>query len=87
MYYISKKVSLIVLALTALTFARSMFWFFDDPEGPNLLVVGVATTFVYFLSLVIYVYGLPTKLTGLARLLSVVIVQILIVAVSYLFLK
>jgi hypothetical protein len=62
-----------------------MFVFFDDPEGPNLLVVGVAGTVVYLLSLVLYLSNFSA--TGLKRLLLVIFVQVLIVTGLYVVLK
>ncbi len=50
-----KKIPLILLAIVAVTLSRAMFFFFDDPEGPNLLVVIGMATIIYFLSLGIYI--------------------------------
>jgi len=84
MYFRSKTISLLILAVTAMTASRVMFWLFNDPEGPNLLIVTVMSAIVYFLSLAAY-YFLPSppSLTGLKRLLFVILVQVLIVAVCY----
>lgn len=43
--------------------SRTMFSFFDDPEGPNLLVVVVMAGVIYFLSLAICQYSLVGKST------------------------
>jgi hypothetical protein len=51
----SKKIPLVLLAIVAVTLSRAMFFFFDDPEGPNLLVVIGMATIIYFLSLGIYI--------------------------------
>lgn len=74
---VSKKTSLITLAITALLLSRSMFVFFDDPEGPNLLIVTVGAAVVYFLSLTIYRFN--PSIAGLKKLLLAILVQILIV--------
>ncbi len=74
---ISKKTSLIILAITALLLSRLMFVFFDDPEGPNLLIVTVGAAVVYFLSLT--TYRLNPPIAGLKKLLLAIFVQILIV--------
>lgn len=79
----SKKVSLIILALTALVFSRAMFVFFDDPEGPNLLIVTVFAAIVYFLSLALSFFGPLKKLHNTKRFLSRVLIQVLIVSVFY----
>ncbi len=48
--------SRVVLITTALLCSRSLFYFFEDPEGPNLLVVGVIAAIIYGLSTVLYRY-------------------------------
>lgn len=90
MYFKSKKVSLLILGVTALVCARAMFLFIDDPEGPNLLIVTALTVFVYVLSLGTYSSNLLSKKvfqyfplvlhTGLPRLLVALFVQILLVS-------
>ncbi|HVU06385.1 MAG TPA: hypothetical protein VHE10_01155 [Candidatus Paceibacterota bacterium] len=79
MYFKSKKVSLLILAITALVFSRTMFVFFNDAEGPNLLVVVVTAAVIYFPALAVYLRK--------PRLLAAALAQILIAAVLYLFLK
>lgn len=84
---------MLILGLTSLVFSRMVFVFFNDPEGPNLLVVLVAAAIVYFLSLVIYVFNPSAKslfqsmslttFTGLKRLLVMIFIQIIIVTVFY----
>lgn len=85
MYFKSKKVTLIILAITAMLCSRAMFVFIDDPEGPNLLVVTVVALFIYFSSLLSYLFRL--EFTGAQRLLLVVFIQFLIAFFAYLLLK
>ena len=93
MYFKSKKTSLLILGITAIALSRAMFVFFDDPEGPKLLVVMVGALAVYLPSLAVYVFGSSTKpqffpsLTGLKRLLLVILIQIIIVTNFYFCLK
>jgi hypothetical protein len=47
MYFKSKKTSLLILGITSIICSRTMFVFFDDPEGPNLLIVFVAALVLY----------------------------------------
>lgn len=54
MYFKLKKVSPFVLVVTSLICSRTMFVFFDDPEGPNLLVVAVMASIIYTTSLATY---------------------------------
>ena len=88
MYFKSKKISLLILAVTALVLSRPMFTFFNDPEGTNLLVTVVAAAFVYFLSLTLYLLDARTlPVTGFKRLLLTVLAQVVIVIGLYLCLK
>jgi hypothetical protein len=83
MYFKSKKTSLVILGLTSIVFARVMFMFFNDPEGPNLLVVFVMSGVVYCLTLVIYLHNFLVPTSGLKRLLLAIIMQAIIVSVLY----
>lgn len=88
MYFKSKKTSLLILAVSAIVCSRVLFLFFDDPEGPNLLVVMVMAGIVYFLSLSAYVFNTSLlSFTGLQRLLLAILIQILIVTGLYVLLN
>lgn len=90
MYFKSKKISLLILGATALVCSRAMFFFIDDSEGPNLLIVTVLAIILYVLSLATYSSNplarkvfqyFPLVLhTGLPRLLVALFVQILLVS-------
>ena len=54
MYFNLRKTSLVILGVTSVVCSRVMFVFFDDPEGPNLLVVMVVALVLYILSLIAY---------------------------------
>lgn len=78
-----------------------MFWFIDDPEGPNLLVVVVTAGIVYFLSLIVslfYSYFSSTSdksekssdtssSSSPKSFLSMILIQILVVMGLYFLLK
>ena len=81
MYFKSKKTSLVILAVTSILCSRTLFYFFNDPEGPNLLVVFGMAAIVYFLSLTAYLFN--SSMTGLKRLVLVIAIQILIVIGLY----
>lgn len=81
MYTKSKKISLLILGLTAIVFSRAMFVFFNDPEGPNLLIVIVAAAIVYFLSLAAYL----SNLSETKKFLLAVFIQIIIVTLGVIF--
>ena len=82
MYFKSKKTSLLILGITAIVCSRTMFLFFNDPEGPNLLVVMGMAMIIYFLSLTSYLFG-PSTNNGFKRLLFVIFIQILLVTGFY----
>jgi hypothetical protein len=87
MNFTSKKTPLIILAVTSILSSRPMFFLFNDPEGPNLLVVIVMAAIVYFLSLAVYLFTPVAKLGDLRRLLLTILAQIVIVTVLYFLLK
>lgn len=82
LYFKSKKISLLLLAATALSISRMLFFLFNDPEGPNLLIVTVLALVLYAISAVPYLFA-PAKIGGIARLLAVVGIQLLVVLVLY----
>jgi len=86
LYFKSKKVSLIMLAVTAMMCSRMLFFFFNDPEGPNLLIVTAFALVVFCLSSSAYVFG-PFKMKGIKRLSAVVCIQILSVIGLYFCMK
>ncbi len=81
MYFKSKKTSLLILGITALVCSRILFSFFNDAEGPNLVVVIGMALILYFLSLVIYLRNF--SVTGSKKLLLAILIQILLVTGFY----
>lgn len=79
MYFKSKKTSLLILGITSIVCSRVMFLFFNDPEGPNLLVVIGVAMVVYFLSLAAYLFNS----SSLKKLLLAIFIQIIIVTGFY----
>ena len=82
----SKKISLAILGVTAILCSRTLFFFFNDTEGPNLLIVGGLAMAIYFLSFAAYVF-VPSKIQGLKKLSVAVCVQILSVIGLYFCMK
>ncbi len=78
MNFQSKKTSLVLLGVTAILCSRTLFFFFNDPEGPNLVIVGGLAMVIYFLSFGAYVF-VPCKITGFQRLLIAICVKVLFV--------
>ena len=62
-----------------------MFLAFNDPEGPNLLIVMVMAAILYFASLMACSF-IPS-ITGWKKLLLAIATQIIIVTVLYFFLN
>jgi len=60
----SKKISLIILGGVSLVCSRTVFFFINDPEGPNLVVVIGLAAIIYAVSLGLYylVYSLKKSL-------------------------
>ncbi len=87
MHFKSKKISLIILGITSIACSRAMFSFFNDPEGPNLLIVMVMAVIVYVLSLAVYLYFPSTKKDDLKKILLAISIQIIIVTSFYFCLK
>ena len=93
MHFKSKKTSLLILGLTAIVCSRVMLLSFNDPEGPNLLVVMGMAVIIYFLSLTVYLFDPSTKhlsrssFTDIKRLLLAIFTQIVIVTSFYFWLK
>lgn len=75
--FLSKKISLLILAITSLVCSRTTFVFIDDPEGPNLLIVVVLAAVLYGLSF--SVSQLAFQSTELKKLILAIFTQILVV--------
>jgi hypothetical protein len=82
-----KKSSLLILAITAVVCSRTMFAFFDDPEGPNLLVVTVMAAVIYLVSSAFHLSSLYPSLTGFKRTLVTIFIQIFVATSFYLVLR
>jgi hypothetical protein len=78
---------LLVLAATALACSRAMFAFFDDPEGPNLLVVVVMAAVIYAVSLAAYLSKFFPSLAGFQRSAVAVFLQIFVATGFYVLLR
>ncbi len=79
----SKKTQLLILGVTAIACSRITFYFFDDSEGPNLLIVIVLAGMLYFLSLATYQF----KLVWFKNLLLAILIQIIIAIGLYFYLN
>ncbi|GAA3973829.1 hypothetical protein GCM10022210_25040 [Mucilaginibacter dorajii] len=86
MNFQSKKISLVILGVTAILCSRTLFFFFNDTEGPNLLIVGGLAVAIYLLAFAAYVF-VPSKKQGLKKLSIAVCIQILSVIGLYFCMK
>lgn len=77
----SQKTSLLVLLITALVCSRTLFFFFHDPEGPNLLILTVLALILYSASFLAWKF-IPAT-TNRKKLLLAIGTQLLIVTGLY----
>lgn len=81
----TRKASLLLLSITALASSRTLFALFNDPEGPNLLIVTGLGAILYFASLA--VYARDSSVTDLKKFFFALSIQILLVIGLYFLLK
>lgn len=77
----TKKTMLIILGITAIIFSRLVFYFFDDPEGPNLLIVMLVAVVLYFASLMSFAYS--PSVNSSKRLWLAISIQVVLVTSLY----
>jgi hypothetical protein len=82
------KASPLVLIITSIVCSRAMFAFFDDPDGPNLLVVMGMAAIVYCASWAMcgFVFSAGPR-GGLKGLLLAILIQIFVTSCLYLLLS
>jgi hypothetical protein len=85
MYFKSKKIALLILGIASLLCSRILFLFFNDPEGPNLLVVVGMAVILYAPSSAVYL--LNSRAAAQKRLLLATLTQLLIAAGFYFWLN
>ena len=78
----SKNTSLLLLlVITAFVCSRALFFFFHDPEGPNLLIVTVLALILYSASFIAWKFIPATSASK--KLLFAICTQVLIVTGLY----
>ena len=70
-----KKISLLILVITAFVFSRATFSFFDDLEGPNLLVVVGMASILFLVASAAYLSNLFLSLVGFKRIAAAILIQ------------
>lgn len=78
MNFSQKQINYVILGVTSITLSRVLLGSFKDPEGPNLLIVGVFALCIFGLSLGVLALT-PFKIGGKKRVPLVVLFQILLV--------
>jgi hypothetical protein len=79
-----KNSSLLILAITAIVCSRAIFAFFNDPEGPNLLVVSGMAAVIYLVSSAAYLSNIYPSLTEYKTSSVTILIQILVATGFYL---
>lgn len=78
-----KNWNIYISAVTATLIARATFFFIDDPEGPNLLIVIALAAFIYIVSfLTTHLLALPAS--GSKRILLTIFTQVIVAATLFL---
>ncbi len=83
MHIMSKKTSLLLLAITALLYSKIFFLSLEDPEGPNLLIVVGMAGVIFVLSLFVYTF----PLSNIKKFILAIFVQTLLLGTFYLLFK
>jgi hypothetical protein len=83
MYSKSKKIFLLILGVTAIVLSKILFSLFNDPEGPNLVVIIGAAVLLYVVSLLGYVPNSSDR----KKFVVAIVIQVLLTIGLYLCLK
>lgn len=76
-----KNIQLLILILTSVVVSRTVLISLEDPEGPNLLVVGFVAMFIYLASLVLLVNRFVSEVRQ--KVLLLILMQVVIGIVLY----
>jgi hypothetical protein len=81
---IKQYIPYLVLVVTAMNLSRGIFYLFNDPEGPNLLIVSVFAAIIFAVSLGgNYFHSGTFAIKGLARTIIAIVVQVITAAIIY----
>jgi hypothetical protein len=85
---IKQYIPYLILVVTAMNLSRGIFYLFNDPEGPNLLIVSVFAAIIFAVSLGgNYFHSGTFAIKGTTRIIIAIVVQIIAAAILYFFLK
>lgn len=73
----------IFLVILSLLSSRLFFALFDDPEGPNLLIVVVMAVVLFVASIFVSKYSKLKELSGLQKFGVHTVMQIIVVLILY----
>ncbi len=82
-----RNASLLILVITAFLCSRAMFAFFNDPEGPNLLVVSVMAAILFLISSAVFLSRFLPSLAGPKRSAAAIFIQLFVATGFYLGLR
>lgn len=82
----SNYTPLLILGAAAVLLSRAVFFFIDDPEGPNLLVVTVLGAIVLGLTLLVLRFVAPSATTATGKRIALgLLTEIVLLAGFYIF--
>ena len=84
MKFTSQKNSLLILGVTAFVCSKGMFLSFNDPEGPNLLIVTVMAALTFGFSFLVYRFA--RRFSPVRRIILAIAAQIIFVTLLAFFL-
>lgn len=81
---IQKYIPYLILVVTAMIFSRGIFYLFNDPEGPNLLIVTAFAAIIFAVSLGgNYFHSGTFAIKGTVRIVIGIVVQVITAAIIY----
>lgn len=82
-----KITTLLTLILSSFVLSRALFVFFNDPEGPNLLIVTILAVFLFGVAQTVNKYYSKKVEGELKKLLLPILVQVVVVVGLHYLLK
>lgn len=83
MMFESRKVRFVIATLSAFFLSGGMLRLFNDPEGPNLLIVAVFAVPLLIASMAVHAFNLIPSRPGYQKLLLAIALQIVAAAIIY----
>lgn len=77
----SQTTTYVILGAASIAFSKLLLTLFNDPEGPNLLIVMVTAAVIYVASFIFYKF--ISRVDSPRRFILTILVQVIIVACLY----